>query len=68
MDALDIIIIILAVATVVGVTAHSIWKKKNGKGGCGCGCAGCPSAKSCALKGNCSSAKEEKGKTEEKNV
>ena len=59
MGAIDIAIIILAAATVIGVTARSVWKKKKGIGGCGCGCAGCPSANSCSLK-NCPSANQEK--------
>lgn len=41
MKPIDIIIIVAAVAIVVGVVAYNIWKKKNGKGGCGCGCSGC---------------------------
>ena len=41
MKPIDYIIIALAAAVVVGVTAHSIWKKKKGQGGCSCGCSGC---------------------------
>ncbi len=41
MGPIDIIIIVGAVAVVVGVAAYSIWKKKNGKSGCACGCSGC---------------------------
>ena len=57
MGPIDILIIILAVLTVGGVVVYTIWKKKNGKGGCGCGCRGCPSAGSCSLASNCPSAK-----------
>ena len=48
MKPIDYIIIALAAAVVVGVTAHSIWKKKKGQGGCGCGCSGCPHAGACS--------------------
>ena len=65
MKPIDYIIIILAVAAVVGVVAYNIWKKKNGKGGCGCGCSGCPSAGSCSSAGGCPSVdKEEKDEDE----
>lgn len=41
MKGIDIIIIVCAVLFVIGVIAHSVWKRKTGKGGCGCGCEGC---------------------------
>ena len=48
MKPIDILIIILAIGMVVGTIVYSLWKKKQGKGGCGCGCNGCPSASFCA--------------------
>lgn len=49
MKAVEIIILIGAVAVVAGVIIAGLWKKKKGKGGCcGCdcsSCACCPAAK-----------------------
>ena len=47
MNPIDIIIIVAAALTVVGVIGYSIWKKKKGITGCGCGCANCPSKGAC---------------------
>ena len=45
MQPIDIIIIIAAASTVVGVIARSLWKKKQGIRGCGCET--CPSKGAC---------------------
>ena len=50
MKPIDYIIIITALAIVVGVIIKSIRDKKNGKTGCGCDCNvcdGCPSKGAC---------------------
>jgi hypothetical protein len=49
MKPIDIIIIISAIAAVVGVIGWQIYKKKTGKG-CGCGCGSCPHATACHAK------------------
>ncbi len=41
MTAIEIIVIALAAAFVVGVIILSIVRKKQGKGSCGCDCANC---------------------------
>ena len=55
MKPIDIIIIALATAVVVGVIALSIWRKKQGKTGFGCGCSGCSG---CGNKTACDTAKK----------
>lgn len=58
MELIDWIIVIAAVAVVVGYIGLAIYKKMTGKSsGCGCGCSGCPSASSCG--GACSTAEKE---------
>ncbi len=47
MKPIDYIIIVAAVAVVIGVIIKSIRDKKNGKTGCGCGCDSCPSRGAC---------------------
>lgn len=49
MGVVDIIIMISALAAVVGVIGWQIYKKKTGKG-CGCGCGSCPNATACGAK------------------
>ena len=50
MKPIDYIIIITALAIVVGVIIKSVRDKKNGKTGCGCnGCDGCPSKGACGV-------------------
>ncbi|MBQ2714045.1 MAG: FeoB-associated Cys-rich membrane protein [Clostridia bacterium] len=47
MPFIDIVIIILAVGTLVGVVAWSIRNKKKGKTSCGCDCSKCSGCSSC---------------------
>jgi len=54
---IDIIIIAVLAAAIVGIVAFLVIRKKKGISGCGCGCTSCPHA------GGCPSSKE---KTEEK--
>ncbi len=41
MSAVEIVVIVLAAAFVVGVIALSIVRKKQGKSSCGCDCSRC---------------------------
>ena len=54
---IDIIIIAVLAAAIVGIVAFLVIRKKKGISGCGCVCTSCPHA------GGCPSSKE---KTEEK--
>ena len=47
MNPIDWIILIGAVAIVVGSIAAWLHRKKTGKTGCGCGCSTCPHGSSC---------------------
>ena len=49
MTWIDYVIIVSAVAMVVGTVWASVLRKKKGKMGCGCSCSGCPSASACAM-------------------
>lgn len=44
----EILLIVAAVAFVLGIVVWQIVRKKQGKGGCGCGCKNCPPGCSCA--------------------
>ena len=45
MGTLEIVLIIVCVAVVLGVIGAAIYRKVKGKpSGCGCGCEGCPHA------------------------
>ena len=44
---IDVTLIVLLSATVVGIAVRLIMKKKKGINGCGCGCNGCPHANAC---------------------
>lgn len=61
MQPIDVIIIVAAIAAVIGVIAATIRNKKKGKSGCGCGCDCCPS------KGACGGASANEKKDETKN-
>lgn len=47
MSWIDILILALAVAAVVGVVTATILRKKQGKTSCGCDCASCAGCSSC---------------------
>ena len=59
MTALEIIVLVGAVAVVAGVIARSVWKKARGKGCC-CGC-------DCSACGCCPHAKKQTGKDQTTN-
>lgn len=50
MKPIDIVLIVLVAAAVVGAIAYLIRQKIKGKTGCGCGCSNCPSAGACGAK------------------
>lgn len=50
MNPIDWIILIGAVAIVVGSIAAWLHRKKTGKTGCDCGCSTCPHGSSCPSK------------------
>lgn len=55
MDALEIVVIVVAVLIVAAVAGAAIWRKVKGKPSLGSDCCGCPYAKDCKHAGNCAS-------------
>lgn len=47
MEPIDIFIICIVAAAVIGAIVYLVRQKKKGVGGCGCGCSGCPHAGAC---------------------
>ena len=47
MKALEILLIVLCAAIVIGVIAASVIRKKKGRSACNCGSVDCPFASSC---------------------